>query len=97
MRTFKKFGIALVTACLCLAASPSQAVSPVAQSRFAHRHACPSTGMRHLPCRGYVVDYIVPLKCGGSNTLHNMRWVTEREYRRWGGPRARCRHGRGRR
>lgn len=43
---------------------------------FAHSHPCPSTHQPRLPCRGYVIDHIKPLDCGGKDAPSNMQWQT---------------------
>jgi hypothetical protein len=38
-----------------------------------------ATGKKTGACPGYVVDHIVPLKRGGSDTPANMQWQTKEE------------------
>jgi hypothetical protein len=47
-------------------------------SKAAFRRAtpCPATGLTSGPCPGFVVDYIMPLTCGGINDPINIQWAT---------------------
>ena len=47
-----------------------------AKAAFARVTACPSTGLHKLPCRGYVIDHVKPLACGGVDAPSNMAWQT---------------------
>lgn len=47
-----------------------------AKNAFEREHACPSTGMTHGRCPGYVVDHVNPLECGGADDPSNMQWQT---------------------
>ena len=47
-----------------------------AKVAFVKANACPSTGIRKLPCKGYVVDHIKALACGGADNKSNMQWQT---------------------
>lgn len=51
---------------------------------FTEKSACPATGRFTERCPGYEVDHIVPLACGGSDTVENMQWLTARENRKKG-------------
>ncbi|MFB3923936.1 MAG: HNH endonuclease signature motif containing protein [Terriglobia bacterium] len=50
--------------------------SPAAKNAFKHQHPCPSTGRTSGPCRGYVIDHVTPLACGGADDPSNMQWQT---------------------
>jgi len=50
--------------------------SAAAKRTFERSHPCPSTGKTSGPCKGYVVDHIVPLKRGGADSPENMQWQT---------------------
>ena len=47
-----------------------------AAREFQREHPCPSTGRTSGPCPGYWKDHIVPLACGGPDTLSNLQWQT---------------------
>ena len=48
-----------------------------AKHDFMRMSPCPSTGKCSGGCRGYVVDHIKPLACGGDDTPSNMQWQTK--------------------
>lgn len=53
---------------------------------FAKQHACPSNGEFKLPCPGYRIDHITPLKRCGADIPENMQWLTIEEWKaktRW--------------
>jgi hypothetical protein len=39
---------------------------------------CPATGRTSGACPGYVKDHVVPLACGGPDTVSNLQWQTIR-------------------
>lgn len=43
---------------------------------FKHLHPCPGTGKSTGPYKGYVIDHIEPLACGGADHPSNMQWQT---------------------
>jgi hypothetical protein len=47
-----------------------------ARSTFAYAFPCPSTGKRTVSCKGYVIDHIISLDCGGEDDASNMQWQT---------------------
>lgn len=60
--------------------------SPQALQQFKKANPCPATGKTYVPCPGYVVDHVVPLKRGGADAASNMQWQTNAEARakdRW--------------
>ncbi|HYC43998.1 MAG TPA: hypothetical protein VED01_00810 [Burkholderiales bacterium] len=66
-----------------------------AEIYFRLENPCPSTGQTAGSCRGYVVDRVIPLLCGGADDASNMRWLTlaeAKEKARW--DRIGCRKGR---
>ena len=50
--------------------------SQSAKVEFKHQHPCPATGLPKGPCKGYVIDHIVPIACGGVDAPRNMQWQT---------------------
>lgn len=48
------------------------------KAEFMRHHPCPSTGKVKVRygCKGYVIDHIKPLACGGEDKAHNMQWQT---------------------
>jgi hypothetical protein len=69
---------ALIVYCLV---APSLASATEYRSRavtreFQREHPCPSTGRASGPCPGYRKDHIVPLACGGPDTVSNLQWQT---------------------
>jgi hypothetical protein len=69
---------ALVIALAAVLAVPAFATtrSYSAKSAFAKLHACPATGKHTVSCKGYVIDHVKPLDCGGADAPSNMRWQT---------------------
>lgn len=49
------------------------------KAKFKKLHPCPSTGLSHGACKGYVIDHIVALKRGGADAPYNMQWQTSAE------------------
>ena len=74
---------ALALLCLALAvAAPADARIKRSQSakvEFKREHPCPATGAAKGPCKGYVIDHVNPLACGGPDRPENMQWQTVAE------------------
>ncbi len=51
--------------------------SHAARQAFVRSHPCPSTGKPRLPCRGYIIDHVIPLCAGGADAPTNMQWQTK--------------------
>lgn len=72
--------ILVILACYAVSAPADAATrSYSAKSQFANFHACPSTGKHTVSCRGYVIDHIQSLDCGGQDVPGNMQWQTTAE------------------
>lgn len=51
--------------------------SQSAKVEFKQQHHCPENGASKGPCKGYVIDHIKPLACGGADRPENMQWQTK--------------------
>ncbi len=38
-------------------------------------HPCPSTGLTEGNCKGWSIDHVIPLACGGCDSVHNLAWM----------------------
>ena len=66
-----------------------------AEIYFRLQNPCPATGQTAGACKGYVVDRVIPLLCGGTDDMSNLQWVTvaqAKEKARW--EKIGCRKGR---
>ena len=66
-----------------------------AEVLFRLENPCPATGESRGECKGYVIDRIIPIACGGAEEPSNMQWQTiaqAREKDRW--EKIGCRPGR---
>ena len=85
-------------AALAAIASPCSAAdsrSFRAEVLFRLENPCPATGETRGECKGYVIDRVIPLACGGVEEPSNMQWQTiaqAREKDRW--EKIGCRPGR---
>jgi hypothetical protein len=50
--------------------------SQSAKVEFKLQNPCPITGASKGPCKGYVIDHVLPLACGGADSPTNMQWQT---------------------
>lgn len=50
--------------------------SQSAKAEFKAEHPCPASGATKGPCKGYVIDHVKPLACGGADAPVNMQWQT---------------------
>jgi 5-methylcytosine-specific restriction endonuclease McrA len=62
-------------------ARPDFSRSKAAPRAFVIQQACPSTGQHRLPCPGWQIDHIVPLKCGGMDNPINLQWLTVEDHK----------------
>lgn len=53
--------------------------SQKAKAIFKYTHPCPANGRTKGSCRGYIIDHIKPLACGGADSSENMQWETKAE------------------
>ena len=53
--------------------------SQSAKVEFKQQHYCPENGAAKGPCKGFVIDHIKPLSCGGADRPENMQWQTKEE------------------
>lgn len=42
---------------------------------FKHIHPCPSTGKKTGACKGWQINHVIPLACGGADAVSNMQWM----------------------
>lgn len=66
----------LLLAVLCAISVQATERSSAARLAFVKIHACPATKLHKLPCRGYVIDHVRSLDCGGLDAPANMQWQT---------------------
>lgn len=52
------------------------AVKDVVKDEFRRENPCPVNGSSKGPCKGYVVEHVYPLTCGGLDAPSNMQWQT---------------------
>lgn len=45
------------------------------RNQFQRLHPCPSTGEKFGACPGWSKDHVIPLDCGGCDTIENMQWL----------------------
>jgi hypothetical protein len=45
------------------------------REKFRQQHPCPATGQVLGPCVGWAVDHVIPLVCGGCDSVNNMQWL----------------------
>ena len=43
---------------------------------FQRQHPCPATNQTTGACPGYIKGHIVPLACGGPDSVGNLQWQT---------------------
>lgn len=55
--------------------------SAPAKYQFVKENACPATGRHRLPCPGWQIDHVVPLKCNGPDEPGNMQWLTVEDHK----------------
>lgn len=70
--------LAALAAILTLAQGAEAATKRSGKARmdFVRAVACPATGLHKLPCKGWIIDHVVPLCLGGPDKPANMQWQT---------------------
>ena len=58
------------------APQPKEYRDPAQVRAFKKVTPCPATGKIQKTCKGYVVDHIKALACGGADRPINMQWQT---------------------
>ena len=74
--------LAVILIALTVQALPATARTKRSQTaivEFKKAQPCPATGATKGPCKGYVIDHIEPLACGGADSPANMQWQTVAE------------------
>lgn len=62
-------------------ASAEYARSKKVLREFVKQQACPATGLHRLPCKGWQIDHIIPLKCLGLDDPENLQWLTIEDHK----------------
>jgi 5-methylcytosine-specific restriction endonuclease McrA len=47
------------------------------RAAFKRAHPCPSTGQTTGACPGWAIDHVIPLACGGCDSVSNMQWLPD--------------------
>jgi hypothetical protein len=42
---------------------------------FQKQHPCPATGLKTGACPNWAKDHVIPLACGGCDSVNNMQWL----------------------
>jgi len=75
-----RIAIALAALALLLAAAVGAEAATKRSGKvrmdFVRAHACPATGLNKLPCKGWIIDHIIPLCAGGPDAVRNLQWQT---------------------
>jgi len=68
----------LIVFCICLSSHTcaSEKRSHSATAAFKRLQPCPSTGLATGACKGYVIDHVESLACGGADDPSNLQWQT---------------------
>jgi hypothetical protein len=56
-------------------ASGRIARNPAVLAQFRRTYPCPSTGQRVGACKGWQLDHVIPLACGGCDSVGNLQWL----------------------
>ena len=72
--------IFLIAACVLSTGAEARIKrSQSAKVEFKEENPWPTSGARKGPCKGYVIDRVHPLACGGLDASVNMQWQTVAE------------------
>lgn len=71
----------LLFVAVVLPASAWPGRSPEAVKAFRKDNPCPATGRVSGPCKGWEIDHVTPLKCGGADAPRNMQWLTVHDHK----------------
>lgn len=44
---------------------------------FRRAHPCPVTGLLSGSCPGWELDHVIPLVCGGCDSVSNLQWLPQ--------------------
>ena len=95
MRSAVTVTLSFLIACAPFASAYAAAAPSRAEILFRLSNPCPASGQTSGACKGYVIDRIVPVVCGGAEDPSNMQWQTlaeAKEKDKW--ERIGCRAGR---
>ncbi len=45
--------------------------------QFKMLHPCPSTGIAGGACPSWAIDHVIPLACGGCDSIENLQWLKD--------------------
>lgn len=48
------------------------------RAAFKRLHLCPATGRPTGACPGWQMDHVIPLACGGCDSVSNLQWLPDR-------------------
>jgi len=43
--------------------------------KFKKLYPCPSTMSSYGSCKGWAIDHVIPLACGGCDSIENLQWL----------------------
>jgi hypothetical protein len=55
--------------------------SPAVRAEFQRLNPCPATGERSGACKGWEIDHVRALVCGGFDELGNLQWLSVADHR----------------
>jgi 5-methylcytosine-specific restriction endonuclease McrA len=77
-----RIALIFIAACaLSTGVSAEYARSKKVLREFVKQQACPSTGKHRLPCPGWQIDHVIPLKCLGLDDPENLQWLTIEDHK----------------